>query len=269
MSECPTCDRVFDNTHGMRIHHVQAHDESIANDTITCQQCGDDFHVQRDKKDKRDYCSRECFDTWRSNNLTGEDHHRYNRKTVSCDECGSDITKPPSLLEASENNYCSSECKYNALSDKLSKKRTKENNPNWQGKHSTDIIETVCDLCEEEFEQTRHQKQSTEHNFCCRECYHEHLSKTKRGENNFHWRGGYEPYYGETWLPQRRKAIDRDDEQCQDCGMTRDQHYDEHGTDLEVHHKTPIRTFEDTADANTLSNLITLCTTCHMKRENN
>jgi len=102
-------------------------------------------------------------------------------------------------------------------------------------------------------------------NYCSSDCYFENHT----GENAPRWKGGSINYYGETWLPQRRKAIDRDDEQCQDCGMTRDQHYDEHGTDLEVHHKTPIRTFEDTAEANILSNLITLCTTCHMKREHN
>ncbi|TKX52838.1 HNH endonuclease [Halorubrum sp. SP3] len=88
------------------------------------------------------------------------------------------------------------------------------------------------------------------------------------GEEHHNWRGGYGQNYGEGWLDARRRTLERDKYECQDCGMDRQSHKETFGYDLEVHHIQPFRTFSDAATANQLSNLITLCTTCHQKREN-
>jgi len=187
--------------------------------------------------------------------------------TFNCDYCGAEFERQESKVERWDGTFCSSDCRAKDTGEKLSEVRSGSDNPNWQGKNSTDVVESVCNTCGEKFEQTRYQQQRTEHSFCSRDCYYTDLEGSISGEENPRWRGGYEPYYGDGWLEARRETLERDSHECQDCGMTRDEHYDEYGADLEVHHKTPLRTFDDTADANKLSNLLTLCTRCHVDRE--
>jgi DEAD/DEAH box helicase domain-containing protein len=67
--------------------------------------------------------------------------------------------------------------------------------------------------------------------------------------------------YGPNWQQQRQAARARDAYTCQVCGMT------ENGRMLEVHHKTPFRTFGAYREANKLENLITLCPNCHRRAE--
>ncbi len=69
--------------------------------------------------------------------------------------------------------------------------------------------------------------------------------------------------YGLNWPAQRSSAHARDDYCCQICGIP------EKGREHDVHHKIPFRTFPDYQRANVLSNLITLCHTCHQKAEVN
>ena len=83
------------------------------------------------------------------------------------------------------------------------------------------------------------------------------------GELHHRWEGGVDEYYGDNWMRRRRKALRRDGFECQRCGITRTDHRDRNGIGLDVHHQTPIRTFQSPTDANTLDNLVTLCRSCH------
>lgn len=87
------------------------------------------------------------------------------------------------------------------------------------------------------------------------------------GEDNPNWKGGYEPYYGPGWPRKRRAARDRDDYQCQSCGMPESEHVEVHGAQLSVHHIQPRRKFDDPSEANELANLVTLCMSCHKRWE--
>lgn len=87
------------------------------------------------------------------------------------------------------------------------------------------------------------------------------------GELSGHWTGGYEGYYGPTWHKQRRAARERDEYECAACGMTEEEHLDEYGWALEVHHTIPFRKFDDSEKANKLENLVTLCRKHHRKYE--
>lgn len=84
------------------------------------------------------------------------------------------------------------------------------------------------------------------------------------GENSGTWAGGDINYYGPNWLSQRKKARERDNFTCQDCGITEEQY----GRELSVHHIVPFRKFNgDLEKANQLANLIILCEyPCHRKR---
>jgi 5-methylcytosine-specific restriction endonuclease McrA len=74
-------------------------------------------------------------------------------------------------------------------------------------------------------------------------------------------------YYGSDWPEQRLPALERDGWECQDCGMTDEEHRKRDSGGLHVHHETPLREFEDSEAANRLENLVTLCRACHSDRE--
>jgi DEAD/DEAH box helicase domain-containing protein len=67
--------------------------------------------------------------------------------------------------------------------------------------------------------------------------------------------------YGPNWQKQRDLARARDGFRCQICGQPEGEkaHH--------VHHKIPFRMFETAAHANQLTNLITVCNSCHRKIE--
>ncbi len=67
--------------------------------------------------------------------------------------------------------------------------------------------------------------------------------------------------YGSQWLSIRDLARVRDQFTCQICGRV------EFGTAHHVHHKIPFRQFSEPNLANQLSNLITLCSSCHQRAE--
>lgn len=85
----------------------------------------------------------------------------------------------------------------------------------------------------------------------------------KTGEESPNWTGGTADYYGENWLEQRRRTLERDGYACQDCGLTNDDHKRQYGRELHVHHVQKLRTFDEPAEANRLDNLVTLCESCH------
>ncbi len=67
--------------------------------------------------------------------------------------------------------------------------------------------------------------------------------------------------YGTEWSKIRRHVRERDKFTCQACGAFE--------TTLEhhVHHKIPFKQFTDSRIANQLDNLVTLCSSCHMRAE--
>lgn len=77
------------------------------------------------------------------------------------------------------------------------------------------------------------------------------------------WKGSYEICYGPDWCRQKRKARERDNHACQNCGKTRK----ELGRKLSVHHIIPFREFSSYKRANQIDNLVCLCPSCHTKAE--
>lgn len=85
------------------------------------------------------------------------------------------------------------------------------------------------------------------------------------GPDHHRWKGGRSRYYGPNWHQQRRKCLERDNNQCVVCGMTLEAHTQKYRESLHVHHITPFRKFgEDGYEkANRLENLLTLCRRHH------
>lgn len=72
---------------------------------------------------------------------------------------------------------------------------------------------------------------------------------------------------GPYWKEQREKAIQRDQERCQVCGISLEDHKEKHGRSLAVHHITPEREFDDSIEAHQLENLVAVCLSCHLRVE--
>ncbi|NPV55701.1 MAG: DEAD/DEAH box helicase [Anaerolineae bacterium] len=68
--------------------------------------------------------------------------------------------------------------------------------------------------------------------------------------------------YGPEWASLREQVRRRDGYKCRVCGIGegKQQHH--------IHHKVPLKAFTSRDEANTISNLITLCPSCHRKAEN-
>jgi len=96
------------------------------------------------------------------------------------------------------------------------------------------------------------------------------MGRTFAGKNNPSWKGGKVKYYGPNWPRQQRAARRRDNYTCQVCGIAQKKA----GRSLDVHHIKPFRSFgyipdenDNYLQANALTNLITLCRSCHKKAE--
>ena len=74
---------------------------------------------------------------------------------------------------------------------------------------------------------------------------------------------GRPEYRGGNWKTQAGLARERDGFCCVACGITEDAL----GRQMDVHHKVPYRLFDSPQEANQLSNLISLCPSCHQKIE--
>ena len=82
---------------------------------------------------------------------------------------------------------------------------------------------------------------------------------TASGEKNPHWKGGSPSYRGPSYDRQRMKVLERDSFTCTLCGVRQDNEERQ----LDVHHIIPYKN----GGTNDLSNLITVCRSCHNKIE--
>lgn len=93
--------------------------------------------------------------------------------------------------------------------------------------------------------------------------------KPRSGEDHPAWEGGI-PQYGPGWNPKKRRAVrERDGRACCDpnCSVTQEEHIQEYGEKLHVHHLRKARDVDDPEERNSKNNLITLCRSCHLRWE--
>lgn len=299
--ECPTCGRTdFASRRGMKRHHAIKHGESLSkvqveceycsqeykeweyrkdrtrfcsNDCqeawedenvrveVECEYCSEEYEELKSREDRTRFCSKECRYNWMSENQRKENNPMYKGASEPCHRCGEPVYRPPADLAHNEKVFCSDKCRKEWLSDFHSG----ENNYFYEGAKET----KDCDWCGNEFEYFK--SHASRRRFCSKNCLSEWRSQLPPEEQP-QWKGGHEEFYGPNWPEQRQKAMERDDFQCQVCGMENHEHKEETGFQLHVHHIQPIRKFREGDDvdyqqANALSNLITLCTTHHAEWE--
>lgn len=201
----------------------------------------------------KDGCKRE-FDSKRAvkQHHYGSHGEKIGKVEVTCDWCGDDFVEWESEIERNTRTFCDNSC----FGDWQSHQQQGENNPNWMGGR---LNTHTCEVCDSEYD---NYKDSDETVCCSKECYIEYL-QTLVGEEAFAWKGGRDKYYGKDWQEQRRKAIEESGEQCEECGIPREEYKSISGEDLHVHHIEPFREFEHSEKANKIENLMAVCRDCH------
>lgn len=230
--------------------------------TLTCERCGKAYYRKASaiKRRASRWCSKPCADAGR---VSGESRR--------CARCGAGFYVYPSELSkpGRVNLYCSRACGNAASAPSrtgivrsaetralLSKLR--RGVPNLKLRKPP-IVHT-CEVCNGPFEVSRRRGSAETARFCSTDCWYRYVRLHPHASGNY--RGGKHFYYGSNWPSQAKKARERDDHTCQDCGLR------QFNPRLDVHHLIPRREFaNDHAAANQLDNLVSLCKACHIKRE--
>lgn len=212
----------------------------------TCPVCSKIYLAdpKRLKWGRQTTCSREC-----SYILRGQ--QKQVDATYECFYCKRAFTSKPFQKNRTERPFCSQKCYQKARVEKLIDAPHPPAKP---------PIEFTCEKCGKSVVLPASLKGARRFRFCSDDCANEWHT----GENHTHWRGGnYKEYYGSNWTRQRRFARARDNHTCQNCGKTEA----ELGKQLDVHHVVRFANFDDYRQANKLSNLVSLCHSCHLKIE--
>lgn len=189
-----------------------------------------------------------------------------------CSNCNKTITISPYQKIRRANNFCSPKCagefrqrRTNLICPICSKSfivkeyRAKKNKQIYCSRLCLFYghrVETTCAFCGKTI---RIKKACLKpRNYCSPKCQHLYQSKYLRGTNHPRWTGTHYQDRGHTWPQARHQTLKRDNKTCQNCGTK---------SKIVVHHKIPIRKFQDPNDANYLDNLVTLCRACHAKIE--
>lgn len=209
--------------------------------TWTCKGCGVSFERVQNTDRVPKYCSVEC----RRKYVIPPGTEPVPLKTNTCATCGVEFEFKRSV----KRKYCSKKC--NDVG------RAGKRMANYKGKY----LSAKCQQCGADIECYPHRLKK----FCNEVCYAKWQSENLSGENSYEWQGGAVDYRGPNWDEQADAARERDDHRCQHCGVSEVKL----GRSLDVHHLIPFRRFgvERYIEANDLSNLISLCRSCHIRTE--
>lgn len=232
--ECPTCDKKLATKSGVRQHHTKSHGRPLPN--RVCKGCDEKFY---DPEAQRTYC-----DDCHSNSGSNNGNWKAAKELAECVVCGAEFSYYPTNKDGV---YCS-QCIAEATGI-LPRKPTNESGR----------IVTNCLYCGTKMSVVQSRLETTKRGvFCDQQCHGNWLSENVVGENHHQWEGG-SIWYGQGWWRTRKRALERDEYECQNCGKTEEQL----GQKPDVHHIDRVRNFDQPQDAHTLNNVITLCRSCH------
>lgn len=230
---------------------------------LTCKVCGKMFLAKPSEVSRRVTCSRKCFGEHIAATQSGENAPGWQGGTMQapCVVCGKVVQRYQDYIDKNNGNVtCGKKCfaiyKRHITRGKLRVRRAN----------------AICLNCGKGLDRTVTHVARYPKSFCDLKCMGKWRAKSgvTSGSNNGHWRGGWQSYYGPNWDRQRRRARQRDNHTCRHCGYKRKKGEKA----LDVHHIRAFREFgytpsenENYRQANKLTNLITLCSSCHKKAE--
>lgn len=198
-----------------------------------CALCKKEFEA---KTSNRKYCSMQCF---RGRNK------QLNKRT--CLNCSKEFNSYPNWIKRGGGKFCSHKCHDVFQSQK---------------------IEKTCKECEKNFLVKPSTSKHNASKYCspkCGQIASRGISRPSiQGDKHPNWRGGSSFYpYGSNPYPSmfndslKEKIRNRDNYECQICGVLEEEHISLYGFFLQIHHIDYIK-------ANCIeNNLITVCCQCH------
>lgn len=111
-AECPTCGRNdFASKTGMKLHHVQAHDESLSKRSereFVCGWCGDQFTRRLSPGETAEFCSQSCAAKNTNNaqghavgqSAIGAKQAARERDEYTCQSCGVEVSRQSQATSA-------------------------------------------------------------------------------------------------------------------------------------------------------------------------
>lgn len=183
--------------------------------------------------------------------------------TLECPVCGDTFSRPKSKVERAKHaSVCSRECHYKGRSEGVISREIEDGYDT-----SPTIYDRECPNCGENFVTTA----TEDYEHCSRECFLAVHSDRMAGENNPAYKNGSSSdkrcYRGPHWSRIRKRVYERDEYNCQRCGVKCVSRDDYDGTNgdriIQAHH---IGGYES-RDDNKLRGLVTLCASCHGKVE--
>lgn len=249
-STCENCHTVFKHNKKYARFCCRECQKAFSRVDTTCPACGKAFWYHQSWP--RIYCCRACSVSVNAKKNLGI----VELPEMHCEQCGNLITNN----RYAGKRFCSQSC----FGEWQSANVRGENHPSYNK------AERECQQCGKTFAANQSDVSKGWGKFCCNKCkaawQKDHPPEHTRlpvmvGESNPRWKGGYDPYYGQNWREQRRKARQRDGFACQHCGILES----ELGRQLDVHHIIPFRKYgvENYLQANQLDNLVSLCYKCH------
>ena len=210
---------------------------------FVCDWCGATFHAKRTDRDwSHQFCSRKCYALWRR----AQPLAARKRTQLTCANCGTKFIKWDYRIQKGRKDFCSRACCNE-----------------WQRKQvDTNRITQTCAICGKPFQVLKSllRLRPNSGKYCSKRCGAQAASNRMRGAGNPNWKDGisYEStkLYRRFWH-QARKARKRDNYTCQICGSTERPQV--------VHHIKRVGSFQQPEQAHKLSNLVTLCRSCHLK----
>lgn len=242
--------------------------------TIQCATCGKSIQVKESHAERRKTCSRECRSIFLRTNRQKEIEHEFNEpihllltRLYCIEQMG--IKQIAKQLKVSDRNL------WEWFNDFGIDRRERSDAVALQWQYNIERKKQASQLMQELLSNGTIDNYG-DNNPAKKPDTRQKISKSKLGKRNWMykrrgqlhhmWNGGKIYYYGTDWPEQRNLARKRDNYTCQRCGITEDNL----GKQLDVHHIVKFRYFgiKRHKEANVLTNLVCLCTSCHHIVEN-
>lgn len=120
MQQCPSCEREFDSSRGVSVHHARTHGESISGTIVDCDSCGDPINRNPSHINDKNFCDYECKGEWQRNNLKGSDNPRYSKISTKCENCGNSLKRKK--CREGKRHFCDQSCQGEWRSENLTGK---------------------------------------------------------------------------------------------------------------------------------------------------
>lgn len=244
---CPTCDKELKSVQGMKLHHSSVHDEQLPTGRpVECGQCGEEFRTFSDEYCQsciEKYGSPEKIPDFRekvSEGLRGRSRSEKAKRKMSEAHEGKTLSEETrqKIGDFHRGREVSEETREKIAEGNIGKVVSEEAKEKMSNSHTGKVLS-----------EEHRQAIASAH----KQKYDSHESLP----------------FSDRWKIQRKKALERDDYECQKCFMDNEEHLRETGIELSVHHIIPRAEFQNedgsiAREAAELSNLVSLCNSCHV-----